>query len=79
AALTAGLLQLLLQGLRGSRPSEVLALPLDILKRANLQQFVAISRMNGFVNILRKMKQQAAAAAAAAAAGAAAGAAAAQP
>ncbi|OEH79496.1 fe-s metabolism associated domain-containing protein [Cyclospora cayetanensis] len=70
AVLTSGLLQLLLRGLHGSRPSEVLALPLDILKRAKLQQFVAISRMNGFVNILRKMKEQAAAAAEEAAASA---------
>ncbi|KAL8274210.1 hypothetical protein Esti_001895 [Eimeria stiedai] len=63
AVLTAGLLQLLLQGLRGSKPEEVLSVPLDLLKRAKLQQYIAISRMNGFASILRKMKEQAATAA----------------
>lgn len=42
ALLTGGLLQLLLRGLRGSNPSQVAALPFDVLRRAKLDSFVGM-------------------------------------
>ncbi|PFH31292.1 hypothetical protein BESB_027270 [Besnoitia besnoiti] len=62
ALTTKGLLQLLVRGLSGSTPDEVIAVPLNIMAFAGLTHFITPSRMNGFTNILKKMKEQAAAA-----------------
>nr|CEL71192.1 TPA: Fe-S metabolism associated domain-containing protein, putative [Neospora caninum Liverpool] len=63
ALTTKGLLQLLVRGLSGATPKEIDRVPLNIMALAGLSHFITPSRMNGFTNILTKMKAQAAAAA----------------
>ncbi|KFG99420.1 Fe-S metabolism associated domain-containing protein [Toxoplasma gondii VAND] len=65
ALTTKGLLQLLVGGLSGATPEEIERVPLNTMALAGLSHFITPSRMNGFTNILMKMKAQAAAAASA--------------
>ncbi|MFZ4804818.1 MAG: SufE family protein [Synechococcus lacustris] len=64
AQITKGLLALLIQGLSGLSPSEVLAVDPAFMAETGLQASLTPSRANGFLNILRHMQAQAAALAA---------------
>jgi cysteine desulfuration protein SufE len=60
AAITKGLLALLIQGLEGLTPAEVMALDPAFIAATGLQASLTPSRANGFLNILRTMQRQAA-------------------
>ncbi|MEB3243695.1 MAG: SufE family protein [Cyanobacteriota bacterium] len=59
AAITKGLLALLMRGMEGLTPDEVLALDPAILAATGLQASLTPSRANGFLNIFRTMQAQA--------------------
>jgi cysteine desulfuration protein SufE len=61
AAITKGLLALLIQGMEGLTPEQAMALDPAILAATGLQASLTPSRANGFLNILRAMQAQAAA------------------
>ena len=61
AQITKGLLALLIQGLSGLSPSQVLAVDPAFMAETGLQASLTPSRANGFLNILRHMQAQAAA------------------
>lgn len=61
AAITKGLLALLMEGLEGLEPSQAAAIDPAFLARTGLQASLTPSRANGFLNILRLMQTQAAA------------------
>ena len=59
AAITKGLLALLIEGLEGLTPAEALAIDPSVLTRTGLQASLTPSRANGFLNIFRLMQAQA--------------------
>lgn len=61
AAITKGLLALLIEGLEGLEPAQAAAIDPGFLARTGLQASLTPSRANGFLNILRLMQAQAAA------------------
>jgi cysteine desulfuration protein SufE len=61
AQITKGLLALLIEGLDGLTPAEVVALDPAFIAATGLQASLTPSRANGFLNILRTMQAQAAA------------------
>jgi cysteine desulfuration protein SufE len=65
AAITKGLLALLIEGLEGLEPARAAALDPAFLAETGLQASLTPSRANGFLNILRTMQAQAKALAAA--------------
>jgi len=60
AQITKGLLALLIQGLDGLSPQQVVALDPAFIAETGLQASLTPSRANGFLNILRHMQAQAA-------------------
>ena len=66
AAITKGLLALLIEGLEGLEPAAAAAIDPAFLAETGLQASLTPSRANGFLNILRMMQSQASALAAAA-------------
>ncbi|MEB3233844.1 MAG: SufE family protein [Cyanobacteriota bacterium] len=65
AAITKGLLALLIKGLEGLTPAEAAAIDPGFMARTGLQASLTPSRANGFVNIFRMMQAQASSRAAA--------------
>jgi len=61
AAITKGLLALLIEGLEGLEPAAAAAIDPAILADTGLQASLTPSRANGFLNILRLMQAQASA------------------
>ena len=59
AAITKGLLALLIEGLEGLSPEQVVALDPAFIAATGLQASLTPSRANGFLNILRLMQAQA--------------------
>ncbi len=59
AAITKGLLALLIEGLEGLSPQQALAIEPDFIAATGLQASLTPSRANGFLNILRLMQAQA--------------------
>lgn len=59
AAITRGLLALLIQGMEGLTPEQAIALDPSILAATGLQASLTPSRANGFLNIFRLMQAQA--------------------
>jgi cysteine desulfuration protein SufE len=59
AAITKGLLALLMQGMEGLTPEQVLALDPGVLAATGLQTSLTPSRANGFLSIFRTMQSQA--------------------
>lgn len=51
-----GLASVLLNGLNGSTPEEVLGVPSDFYLPMNLQEAISGQRLNGFVGVLAHMK-----------------------
>ncbi|MBM5788950.1 MAG: SufE family protein [Cyanobacteria bacterium M_DeepCast_200m_mx_001] len=64
AAITKGLLALLIEGLEGLEPAAAAAIDASVLAETGLQASLTPSRANGFLNILRLMQAQAVALAA---------------
>lgn len=65
AAITKGLLALLIEGMEGLEPAAAAAIDPAFLAETGLQASLTPSRANGFLNILRMMQAQASALAAA--------------
>ena len=61
AQITKGLLALLIQGLDGLSPEQVVAVDPSFIAETGLQASLTPSRANGFLNILRHMQAQASA------------------
>jgi cysteine desulfuration protein SufE len=61
AQITKGLLALLIEGLEGLSPQQVVAIDPAFIAATGLQASLTPSRANGFLNILRAMQAQAAA------------------
>lgn len=59
AAITKGLLTLLIQGLQGLTPEQATAIDPAFIAATGLQASLTPSRANGFLNILRLMQAQA--------------------
>jgi cysteine desulfuration protein SufE len=59
AQITKGLLALLIEGMEGLTPAEVMAIDPSFLQATGLQASLTPSRANGFLNILRMMQSQA--------------------
>jgi cysteine desulfuration protein SufE len=59
AAITKGLLALLIEGLEGLDPATATAIDASVLADTGLQASLTPSRANGFLNILRLMQAQA--------------------
>ncbi len=59
AAITKGLLALLMQGMEGLTPEQALALDPALLAATGLQASLTPSRANGFLSIFRAMQAQA--------------------
>ena len=64
AAITKGLLALLIEGMEGLEPAAAAAIDPSFLSETGLQTSLTPSRANGFLNILRMMQAQASALAA---------------
>ena len=64
AQITKGLLALLIEGLEGLTPAQVVAVDPAFIAATGLQASLTPSRANGFLNILKAMQTQAAALAA---------------
>ena len=64
AAITKGLLALLIEGLEGLEPATAASIDASVLAETGLQASLTPSRANGFLNILRLMQAQAVALAA---------------
>ena len=54
-----GLVAFLIQGLSGLSPQEITNITPDFIEETGLQVSLTPSRANGFLNILKKMQQQA--------------------
>lgn len=61
AQITKGLVALLVQGMNGLTPEQILSLSPDFIKDTGLDVSLTPSRANGFYNIFKKMQQIAAA------------------
>jgi cysteine desulfuration protein SufE len=59
AQITKGLLALLIEGMEGMTPAEVVAIDPSFLQATGLQASLTPSRANGFLNIFRMMQSQA--------------------
>jgi cysteine desulfuration protein SufE len=59
AAITKGLLALLIEGLEGLTPQQAMAIDPGFIAATGLQASLTPSRANGFLNILRLMQAQA--------------------
>ena len=59
AAITKGLLALLIQGMEGLTPEQASAIDPSFIAATGLQASLTPSRANGFLNILRMMQSQA--------------------
>ncbi|MDH4405649.1 MAG: SufE family protein, partial [Cyanobium sp. D14.bin.5] len=59
AAITKGLLALLIEGLEGLTPQQATAIDPAFIAATGLQASLTPSRANGFLNILRLMQAQA--------------------
>ena len=59
AAITKGLLALLIEGLEGLSPDQVIAIDPSFIAATGLQASLTPSRANGFLNILKLMQAQA--------------------
>ncbi len=59
AAITKGLLALLIEGMEGLRPEQAAAIDPAFIAATGLQASLTPSRANGFLNILRMMQAQA--------------------
>jgi cysteine desulfuration protein SufE len=57
--LTKGLLALLIEGLNGSTPSEIVQLTPDFIQETGLNVSLTPSRANGFYNIFKTMQKKA--------------------
>jgi cysteine desulfuration protein SufE len=53
-----GLASILANGLNGSTPEEIIAVPADFYLPMNLQEAVSQQRMNGFTGVLAHMKHE---------------------
>jgi len=51
-----GLASILVNGLDGSKPEEIISVPADFYMPMNLQEAVSGQRLNGFVGVLAHMK-----------------------
>ena len=58
AQITKGLLALLIEGLQGLPPAEVMAVTPDFIAETGLQVCLTPSRSNGFYNIFKTMQQK---------------------
>jgi len=58
AQITKGLLGLLIEGLNGSTPDEIIQLTPDFIQRTGLDISLTPSRSNGFYNIFQTMQRQ---------------------
>jgi len=54
-----GLASILANGLNGSTPEEIIAVPGDFFLPMNLQEAVSQQRLNGFIGVLAHMKKEA--------------------
>jgi cysteine desulfuration protein SufE len=52
-----GLASVLISGLNGAQPDEILSVPPDFFMPMNLQEVISQQRINGFIGILAHMKQ----------------------
>ncbi|MGK7889012.1 MAG: SufE family protein [Leptolyngbyaceae cyanobacterium] len=59
AQIPKGLVALLIEGLNGTKPEEVVQLSPDFIKRTGLDVSLTPSRSNGFYNIFKMMQQRA--------------------
>lgn len=59
AQLVKGLVAFLIAGLNGLTPQEIITLTPDFIEDTGLQVSLTPSRANGFINIFKKMQQQA--------------------
>lgn len=59
AQLVKGLVAFLITGLNGLTPQEIISLTPDFIEDTGLQVSLTPSRANGFINIFKKMQQQA--------------------
>lgn len=59
AQLVKGLVAFLITGLNGLTPAQIVALTPDFIEETGLQVSLTPSRANGFLNIFKKMQQQA--------------------
>lgn len=59
AQLVKGLVAFLIEGLNGLTPTEIITLTPDFIEETGLQVSLTPSRANGFINIFKKMQQQA--------------------
>jgi cysteine desulfuration protein SufE len=59
AQLVKGLVAFLIEGLNGLTPREIITLTPDFIEETGLQVSLTPSRANGFINIFKKMQQQA--------------------
>lgn len=59
AQLVKGLVAFLIAGLSGLTPQEIITLTPDFIEDTGLQVSLTPSRANGFINIFKKMQQQA--------------------
>ncbi|NEP18238.1 MAG: SufE family protein [Leptolyngbya sp. SIO4C1] len=59
AQITKGLVALLIEGLNGSSPAEILKLQPDFIQETQLDVSLTPSRANGFYNIFKTMQQKA--------------------
>ena len=59
AQLVKGLVALLIEGLNGSTPEEILQVTPDFIEETGLQMSLTPSRANGFYNIFQMMKNKA--------------------
>ena len=54
-----GLATILANGLNGSKPEEIIAVPVDFFLPMNLKEAVSQQRLNGFIGVLAHMKLKA--------------------
>lgn len=54
-----GLASILVSGLNGAQPEEIISVPPDFFMPMNLQEAISQQRINGFIGVLAHMKQTA--------------------